>query len=162
MEEILEFIYVERGEINGLNGPHVIVEGANLHVRSGSGQTDFPNCPGSSCSDRITGLGNLVVGYNEPHPSPTWPRIGIHNVIVGKEHEYTSAGGFVAGWRNRIQSQGSSVTGGTHNQAIGSYSSVSGGSLNQAIGFASSVSGGTDRTAPGGDNWAAGGLFEPN
>ena len=53
MEEILQFVRVETEAINALAGPHWIIEGANVHVRSGSGSTadgcwrfepDYPNC----------------------------------------------------------------------------------------------------------------------
>ena len=39
MEELLEYVRVETEEINGLRGPHWIIEGANVHVRSGSGSS---------------------------------------------------------------------------------------------------------------------------
>ena len=40
LEAILQFVSVETGPINGLAGPNWIIEGANVHVRSGSGSTD--------------------------------------------------------------------------------------------------------------------------
>ena len=71
LSAILEFVYVETEEMDGLAGPHWIIEGANVHVRSGSGGTSDgcePKIPGlpryPNCED-LTGLGNLVVGYNE-------------------------------------------------------------------------------------------------
>jgi hypothetical protein len=36
----LQHVRVDHGEINGLAGPHLIIEGCNVHVRSGSGATD--------------------------------------------------------------------------------------------------------------------------
>ncbi len=45
VQAILEFVRVESESINGLAGPHWIVEGANVHVRSGSGSTH--PCPDS-------------------------------------------------------------------------------------------------------------------
>ena len=35
----LDYMRVELGAINGLKGPHLIIEGANVHVRSGGGST---------------------------------------------------------------------------------------------------------------------------
>lgn len=185
-QEILKFVRVEEGEMNGLTGPHWIFEGANVHVRSGSGNTfdncgprdpNFPNC------DSLTGLGNLIVGYNEQRPSrlrasvPREIRTGSNNLVVGEFHSYSSFGGFVVGVSNRVTSanasvsggssnlatgQASSVCGGQGNEANGTGSSVGGGLQNVASGNSSSVSGGNRRTAPNEFNWAAGSLLEPN
>ncbi len=168
LSAILEFVRVETEVINGLSGPHWIIEGANVHVRSGFGSTredcgpmdpDFPNC------ESLTGLGNLIVGYNERISVRGFPRevrTGSHNLVVGELHSYSSFGGFVAGEFNRITGPHASVTGGTNNEASGRFSSVSGGHRNLASGASASVSGGQDRVAPDDFNWAAGNLFEPN
>ena len=170
MEEILQFVRVETEEVRGLAGPHWIIEGANVHVRSGSGNThdscdslhdpDFPNC------ESLTGLGNLIVGYNEPLPPagarPRNIRTGSHNLIVGEFHTYSSFGGFVAGIKNAVTGWGASVCGGSNNEASGAGSSVSGGQRNLASDNGASVSGGQDRVAPDENNWAAGELFEEN
>ena len=171
MEEILQFVYVETEEINNLARPHWIIEGANVHVRSGSGNTfdgcgprdpDFPNC------ESLTGLGNLIVGYNEllrPRPPPsggTDIRTGSHNLVVGLHHSFSSFAGFVTGSSNFVTGAYASITGGTDNVASGDFSSVSGGHLNVASGAAASVSGGERRDAPEEVNWAAGSLFEEN
>jgi hypothetical protein len=55
-------------------------------VRNGSGRTDSNN-----------GLGNLIVGYNERGEVGT--QTGSHNVVVGREHSFTSHGGILAGSR---------------------------------------------------------------
>lgn len=54
---LADYLEVVPGAINGLNGPHVVFEGANVHVRSGSGAT--------SDGGYATGLGNLIIGYNQ-------------------------------------------------------------------------------------------------
>ncbi len=155
LEELTQFQSVEPGEINGLAGPHLIFEGVNLHIESGSGSTDDGGFP--------TGLGNLVVGYNEePFDLVAGDRDGSHNIVLGPEHKYLSTGGFVAGLRNTISALSASVSGGQLNTASALFSSVSGGSDNTASGFVSSVIGGAFRTAPAFQNWAAGSLFEPN
>ena len=170
MEEILQFVRVETEEIRGVTGPHWIIEGANVHVRSGSGATrdacnplvdpDWPNC------ESLTGLGNLIIGYNEQaaagHPQPREVRTGSHNLIVGDHHSFSSFSGFVAGIRNAVTGWGASVCGGANNEASGFFSSVSGGHRNTASGDAASVSGGQDREAPDEFNWVAGALFEEN
>jgi hypothetical protein len=102
-------------DITGLKAPDVIFTGVNVHIRSGVGFTDDPG----------SGLGNLIVGYNENLFGS--PRTGSHNLVVGSGHGYSSWGGFVAGFGNTIS---------------GPYASVSGGSGNTAAGYASSVSGG--------------------
>ena len=67
-------------------GTDVFIDGANLHVRSGSGRTDAP----------VNGLGNLIIGYDEPADGGGG-RGGSHNLVVGRENSYASYGGVVAG-----------------------------------------------------------------
>lgn len=64
-EDTLQYVSVIDGELNGVVGPHFIIEGANVHVRSGAGSTS-ERCfgPDFDCPSR-TGLGNLIIGYNE-------------------------------------------------------------------------------------------------
>ncbi len=168
LSTILEFVHVETEEINRLDGPHWIIEGANVHVRSGSGNTldgCEPRAPGYPNCESLTELGNLIVGYNELHrPRPGEPdqRTGSHNLVVGALHSYMSYGGFVAGEDNAVIGAAVSVSGGTDNVASGEFSSVSGGHRNYATGVATSVSGGQLREAPDENSWAAGSLFEPN
>jgi len=169
MEEVLQYVHVETGEINALAGPHWIIEGVNVHVRSGSGWSNdgcntrdpnYPNC------ENLTGLGNLIVGYNEQRNSganfPREIRTGSHNLVVGDYHTYSSFGGFVAGGGNQVTGRSASVCGGSGNVSSGLTSSISGGQANVASGANSSVSGGHSREAPDDFNWAAGNLFEPN
>jgi hypothetical protein len=142
-------IRVEQGVINGLGGPHVIVEGANLHVRSGSLQTDD-----------TTNLGNLVIGYNEPRGGDdTSNRTGSHNVIIGSEHQYTASGGLVAGFSNSVLDNHASVSGGERNTASAPAASVSGGTANTATGPLATVSGGQYNTASGVGASVTGGQF---
>jgi hypothetical protein len=158
-QEILQFVRVETETISGLRGPHFIIEGANVHVQNGSrGQ-------GGTWGEAFTGLGNLLVGYNDRLPCRSCPpekRTGTHNLVVGSFHSYTGNRGFVAGSRNKITGLSASVCGGKNNEARGSYASVSGGHGNLASGGAASVSGGDYRVAPDDLNWAAGELFEEN
>jgi hypothetical protein len=120
----------------------------------------WPNC------ESLTGLGNLIIGYNETagvgQPGLREVRTGSHNLVVGVHHSYSSFGGFVAGSSNAVTGWNASVCGGVNNKASGSFSSVSGGQQNVASGVSSSVSGGQEREAPDEFNWVAGGLFEPN
>lgn len=156
----LAFVSVADGEINGLTGPHLMIEGCNVHIRSGSGQSDDFQRLGNP----LSGLGNLVVGYNEDLLDGPAERTGSHNLIVGWNHSYTSWGCFVAGDSNTVSGVESSVTGGIqnvasydastvsgglYNTASGPYSAVSGGEDNEASGYAASVSGGIDNEASG-------------
>lgn len=68
------------------SGHDLIIEGANLHLRNGNGSTDGP----------VNGLGNLIVGYNEP-PGSGADRTGSHNLVVGRGNDFSSFGGIVAG-----------------------------------------------------------------
>ena len=135
-----DYLRIEMNPINGLPGPHIIIEGANLHVRSGSGATD-------DLGGVLYGLGNVVIGYNEYDPTQLRARTGSHNLIVGNGHGYTSFGGFLAGFANEVNRPNSSVSGGTGNQANGWASSISGGQGNRASAESSSVAGGSDNHA---------------
>ena len=129
------------------DGTTLTITGRNVQIVSGSGATD----DGGS----LTGLGNLIVGYNED--VTTSVRTGSHNLIVGTDHDYTSYGGLVAGGNNTISGPIASVSGGFSNTASGESASVSGGQLNTAIGITASVSGGVDNTASGNTASVSGG-----
>ena len=152
--EVLEtkLVYLEVDDTStfeGLAPPHVIFRGVNLHVQNGLAQTNTNN-----------GLGNLIVGYNEAITADSTMRIGSYNLIIGIDHRYTSYGGFVAGYQNRIAGQYATVSGGYHSLASGDYSSVSAGEGNIASGQYSSVSGGYNRSALGIYDWVGGSLSE--
>jgi hypothetical protein len=151
VQAVEPFISVNPDPMDGLAGPHIIFEGVNVHVRSGSGATDdgwWSPEPGPPPAGALTGLGNLVVGYNED-AMQIRARAGSHNLVVGEEHAYSSYGGFVAGYNNNVTGEYSSVSGGSYNIASGGVSSVSGGQANGARGALSSVSGGTNNNASG-------------
>jgi hypothetical protein len=120
----------------------VVITGANLRIINGLGQTDcgpqdhpMPDCP--------NGLGNLFVGYNEPREGGENIRNGSHNVVVGKQHQFSSVGGLVVGLQNEIR---------------GVYTSVSGGVRNTAAGAHASISGGKDVRQEAKEGWAAGSM----
>jgi hypothetical protein len=131
----------------------ILFTGVNVQIIDGSGTTGGPP----------TGVGNLIIGYNEdtgfgsPHD-----RTGSHNLVIGEQHTFSGWSGIVAGrlntigaayasvtagYYNRATGKGSSVTGGRSNRAYGNYSSISAGYFHQASGWGSSVSGGTNNTA---------------
>ena len=134
------------------SGPDdVTITGANLRIVNGLGTTNTTN-----------GVGNLIVGYNEERGDGTDTRTGSHNVVVGRQHNFSSFGGLVVAQFNEISGVFASVSGGRRNIASGDFASVSGGFRNTASGDGSSVSGGSNRSTPGTDNWAAGPLFADN
>ena len=117
----------------------LMITGANLHVRNGTGTTD----------GAVNGLGNLVVGYNEDRTDDGLPytedmnlRTGSHMLVVGSGLNYSTFGGVVAGLRNAVAGEYASVTGGWNNSASGQYASVSGGCSSTASGSRASDSGG--------------------
>ena|ERR1700690_4397743 len=118
--------------------PTVLFTGVNVQIVNGAGSTD-----------RANGLGNLIVGYDEPNPRITPKRSGSHNIVLGPYHEYTSYGGLVAGIQNTISGPNASVCGGYANTASGDGSSVGGGEDNHARNLFSHVSGGVGNTADG-------------
>jgi hypothetical protein len=146
------------------NGNDVYLDSANLHIRNGLGATDMLN-PGG------VGLGNVIIGYNELRGSGD-DRSGSHMLVLGKQNNYTSFGGIIAGVRHSTSGEFASVTGGQRNWATGRHASVSGGvaniasgesasvsggSLNRAIGDESSISGGNENRTFGGSSWIGGG-----
>ncbi len=78
-----------------------VFTGVNVHVRSRSGATD----------GTINGLGNLIVGYNEARTTKS-VKSGSHNLVVGRNHNYVSYGGLVAGYQNAVSGLYASVSGG--------------------------------------------------
>jgi trimeric autotransporter adhesin len=117
--------------------PEVVITGANLRIVNGLRGTATAN-----------GLGNLLVGYNEPRQGAN-ERTGSHNVVVGQGHNFSSFGGLVVGRQNEIRGAFAAVSGGFDNTASGASAAVSGGIFNRASGASAAVSGGFDNTASG-------------
>jgi hypothetical protein len=84
------FVNVDPNPEIGVIGPNIIFSGANIHIVSGSGATNDNGSP--------TGLGNLIIGYDEDPQSysdsspgddlPLSPlnpgdRGGSHNLVIG-------------------------------------------------------------------------------
>jgi hypothetical protein len=149
--------------VTGAGGlPEVRITGANLRLVNGLRATATTN-----------GLGNLLVGYNEPRQEGN-VETGSHNVVVGQGHNFSSFGGLVVGRQNEISgafavvsggfdntasANATAVCGGHGNTASGHTAAISGGEANTASGFTSSVSGGRNHKARGDFDWVAGPLF---
>jgi len=161
LEAKLQYVRVADGTINGLAGPHMIIEGCNVHVRDGSGHTyNEEKESGDSAAKALPvpqKLGNLIVGYNE-EPSTAGPgRDGSHNLIVGRGHSYSQVGCVVFGEENTVSGIASSVTAGLLNKATSDYTSVCGGRQNEASNVLATVSGGSENTASGNFSSVSGG-----
>jgi hypothetical protein len=129
------------------NGNEIYITGANLNIRDGSGHTwGHTNDPGFPVA---TGLGNLIIGYNEAMFAPG-VKTGSHNLILGLWPSYSSVGGIVAGRENTISGAYATVVGGDRNTASADTASVTGGSLNSANFVSASVTGGAFNAANGG------------
>jgi hypothetical protein len=122
--------------VTGAGGlPEVRITGANLRLVNGLRATATAN-----------GLGNLLVGYNEPRQGGN-VETGSHNVVVGQGHNFSSFGGLVVGRQNEISGAFAAISGGFDNTASGASAAVSGGIFNRASGASAAVSGGFDNTA---------------
>jgi cell division protein FtsB len=149
------YVSVDRNPEIGVIGPNIIFSGANIHIVSGSGATDDNLSKGKS----LTGLGNLIIGYNEDPAEPTLrfggtplgpgDRGGSHNLVIGRGHTFTknAFGGLVAGEVNKIGNSEATILGGGNNTASGVAASVLGGTSNTASGVAASVVGGIENSA---------------
>jgi hypothetical protein len=158
LERKLQHVTSERDE-NGL--PHMVITGANLRIVNGLGRTDCTDEQGNEIPACPNGLGNLIVGYNEPRPEEAGfgppIRTGSHNVVVGQFNNFSRFGGLVGGLFNTISGEFASVSGGSGNTASGSAASVSGGQDNTASGILASVSGGISNAASGNVSSVSGG-----
>jgi len=136
-----------------------VFSGCNVYVQSGSGSTndDEDGTLGGEGGGALTGLGNLIVGYDEDDGASV--KDGSHNLVVGSYHSYTSYGGFVVGFENTVSAPGAAVSGGYMNVARNDYASVSGGYHNEASNQGSSVVGGTYNTASGNQSTVTGGTW---
>jgi hypothetical protein len=166
---IAPYVSLNTATMNNVKGPNIVFSGANLHVVSGSGATGD--------NGTLTGLGNLIVGYDEwPQGSSTAIRSGSNNLVVGAGHSFRGWGGFVCGYGNTIIGSHASVSGGAlntandlacsvgggyKNLAQGIYASVSGGGGNTATSLCTSISGGANLTQNNVNGWSAGTLHSP-
>jgi uncharacterized coiled-coil protein SlyX len=163
------FVTVDWNPEVGMVGPHVIFHGCNVHFVSGSGTTNDNGNP--------TGLGNVVIGYDEdpasstivsPYSStgasnPLYPgdRVGSHNLIVGRWHRWLrlAFGSIVAGENNTLDNEGASVLGGAYNIAEAPLSVVVSGVYNATMNSESVIVGGTINQTSGYQSVVLGGSF---
>lgn len=157
------YVSVDPNSENGLVGPNLIFKGVNVHIESGSGATVD-----------TTGLGNLVIGYDEDSVNSAIideNRTGSHNLIIGPDHQFTASGTIIGGYENFTSANYASITGGECNSAgpteaktpcentdgSSDAASVSGGDANIASGTEASISGGQHNIASNFDSSVSGG-----
>ncbi|HEV7609987.1 MAG TPA: hypothetical protein VGO61_21820 [Steroidobacteraceae bacterium] len=193
--------------VESVNGVRTVrLTGVNLQVVNGTNSTELVN-----------GAGNLIVGYDEPNIGTRIvcslatdangnsltneakclgaggtvavpQKSGSHNLVMGTQNSYSSAGGIVGGSGNFITAPFASNLGGTgnfasgrfavnvagtgnhpsgltaatlagaNNTASGSNASVSGGSSNTASSVGTTVSGGSSNAASGPQSNVSGGI----
>jgi hypothetical protein len=150
LEDLLKHFSREKNDI--------FITGANLHIVNGLGETDCITEDGEAIPDCPNGLGNLIVGYNEPRGFEEDIRTGSHNVVVGQQHSFSRFGGLVVGSQNTISGDFTVVSGGLDNTASGLGAAVSGGVGNTASGVFASIIGGGANTASGESASVSGGL----
>jgi hypothetical protein len=152
MEDLLSYVDVDT------SADTVKFVGANVDVQSGYGAT----------GDTSSGLGNLIVGYDEDSSDT---KTGAHNLVVGIYHTYTGVGAIMGGYGNEVSGNYSvvfgqynivsgvyaGVTGGYSNTASGSYASISAGRNSEASGYFAAVSGGGYNDASGSYSTITGG-----
>jgi len=131
----MRIVYLDDGTGNQLKT--IRVTGVNLQLVNGSGDTESQN-----------GLGNLIVGYEEPgNAREPDNRTGSHCVVVGRRNNYSSYGGIVAGESNIIAGPYASITGGRSNKSDDAWSVIGGGGFNLASGQGAAVYGGSFNAA---------------
>jgi hypothetical protein len=151
--KLAPFVTVDPNPRNDVIGPNIVFTGANIHIVSGSGASSDNNNP--------TGLGNLIIGYNEVWGLAGWAqpgyRGGVHNLIMGSFNRFT---------RNTY----ATLVTGVYNTADGAWSIVDGyrntdhGQVSVMLGGAYNVIGTTPSEGTSYDNVLIGGqlLVEPS
>jgi hypothetical protein len=135
---IAPYVSLKTSTLNGVVGPNIVFQGANVHVRSTTSETD------------TTGTGNLIVGWDEnPTTTPAGYRSGSNNLVCGNQQQFSNYGGFVAGFANGLTDVYATVAGGSGNNASGYCATVSGGNSNLADAAYSAVSGGASNYVGG-------------
>ncbi len=128
--------------------------GVNVQIVNGEGQTlGAPN-----------GLGNLVLGYNEPGTSWTHHRTGSHSLVVGPGHTWQGCANLLVGEGHAVNlgydplvapADGCALVGGAMNVAGSDGAACLGGTGNAAWALGSVVVGGQGNGVTGGAAYGA-------
>ena len=141
---------------------------------------------GTNATESVNGSGNLIVGYDEANTSTkivcslatdvngnslttesnclaaggtvaVRQKTGSHNLVMGSQNSYSSAGGIVAGSGNFITAPFASNLGGTGNFASGRFAVNIAGTGNHPSGNTAATLAGTNNTASGPNASVSGG-----
>lgn len=157
--------------------PTIRLEGVNLQIVNGTGQTRPVSTVGP---EGPNGLGNLIIGYDEARTAggeicsdgrfDTMPdceangaiwaivhKSGTHSLVVGRNHNYSQHANVVFGAANNATGRSATVTGGEGGLARGQSASISGGQLNTAGGFRTHIGGGLFNETSGESSSVSGG-----
>jgi hypothetical protein len=137
----------------------LVIEGLNVQIVNGLGATNGNRLdPYSVDPDDVqtNGLGNLILGYNEPGYS-TPARTGSHGLVLGTAGSYSSFGGIVSGSSNAVSAPHACAVGGSQSKARGTGAVALGGGVNDASGVGAVAVGGGFNAASGPQAAAVGG-----
>jgi len=162
--------------IESVNGVRTLrFSGVNLQIVNGTNSTE-----------NVNGVGNLIIGYDEANISgkvvcslatdingnslttesaclsaggtvAVRQKTGSHNLVMGSQNSYSSAGGIVAGQGNFITGLYASNLGGIANFASGLFAVNVAGQGNHPAGIAAAVLGGANNAAAGNTSSVSGG-----
>ena len=90
-------------DLRSVGGNALVVEGANLGLRSGAGQTHGAD----------NGIGNLWIGYN----SRAGAQGGSHNLLIGDGNSATGSGALLVGADHSALADQVALVGGAGNRA---------------------------------------------
>lgn len=150
-DEIMERLEALEALLDGVSrdGNTLLVSGLNLQVVSGTGATDAePN-----------GLGNVIIGYDEPRAGDESEKSGSHMLVLGAGNSYSGFGGVIAGQGNTLAADFGAILGGTRNEVLDVFGVVVGGNTNVSNGLRSIVIGGQGNRAEGEAAVVVGGLL---
>jgi hypothetical protein len=117
VQALAPFLKVDLSPKNGVQGPNIVISGANVQIVNGTGQTGIVN-----------GRGNLIIGYDEL-PSPALSagdRGGSHNLVMGMANKFTTwaYSGIVNGVSNVINGESDVILSGDNNVIAGNVSGL--------------------------------------
>jgi hypothetical protein len=116
--------------VSYLPGPNVVFNGVNVHIVDGSGSST------DAGRSQYSGLGNLVIGYNEHGSKPSF--VGVHNLLMGTANTPEGACNLIVGSENHAFNSVGCVIFGEGNEATTYFSSILGG-WNNSVGSETSV-----------------------
>ena len=136
-DDLMQFVTV--------TGTEIVFSGANVQIHNGSSDQETTN-----------GLGNLTIGYNPDSLGASF-RTGSHNLVLGKDNNYTSTGSLVSGEQNSANGKNAATIAGYKNTVSGSNALSLGGTGNQATAYGAVTIAGSGGRATGGSSLSAGG-----